>query len=204
MAEAVPEAQGTPPVEQVAEVAKDLDGDLVIRVGTDKACLLRVHSTALKLASPVFRAMLGPKFAEGRADYAASSPLHLPDENPESFRLLCLILHHQPHAQEPSDLSKLVGLTVIADKYQCIPAITSLLSSLIGPMLPLSHLEGPERFDKRDLSLENILCITYLMNEPTMFWRASKRIVATVDTHTLKSSINEQLLMLMPAGFIGT
>ncbi|GME28308.1 hypothetical protein GTA08_BOTSDO05869 [Neofusicoccum parvum] len=71
------------------------DGDLVLDLGSRSA--LRVSSSVLKLASPVFRTMLGPHFSEGQNIKVASAAnpmvLPLPDTHFGAMRIICETLH---------------------------------------------------------------------------------------------------------------
>lgn len=69
-------------------------GDLTVAIGRDRARkLMKINSTIVKLASPVFRAVLGPSFKEGQATYDESDPLVLPDDDAVAIVNLFQILH---------------------------------------------------------------------------------------------------------------
>lgn len=79
----------------------DQAGDLLLELETDTDGRLtqssvRVSSKVLSLASPVFAAMLNPKFAEGQALLNATSPdtpsISLPDDDSEAVVWLCKAL----------------------------------------------------------------------------------------------------------------
>ena len=68
---------------KVIDAAQDGQGDLHLKAGSAGAgIIIRAHSTLLKMASPVFKAMLGPMFREGATSYTEDNPLHLPDDDP--------------------------------------------------------------------------------------------------------------------------
>lgn len=84
---------------------------------------LLVASRALRLASPVFRAMLAPdRFSEGIA-FAANGKegkitrLSLPDDDPQAMIELCSLMHYQipPQLYSPN-FDQLSELAIIVDK----------------------------------------------------------------------------------------
>lgn len=90
---------------------------------------LRVSSTVLSLASPVFKVTFSNKFAEGnnlRANAKARgrtipAEVPLPEDDSRAMTLLCQILHHQFNQKEhgsPS-LEELGGLALLCHKYDC-------------------------------------------------------------------------------------
>ena len=59
---------------------------------------LRVSSVILSSASPVFKAMFGPNYAEGQGQRSAGEPREVPlfDDDLCAMARLCRLLHHQP------------------------------------------------------------------------------------------------------------
>ncbi|KAK4541186.1 hypothetical protein LTR36_008260 [Oleoguttula mirabilis] len=108
------------------------DGDIILLVSNKLE--LRVSSTVLRLASPVFKAMLGPHYAEGNSLQAASagSPktIPLPGDDPEGMKVLCLVLHHQARAiPDPLALEVSHSFAEMADKYGCAEAVSYAAAS---------------------------------------------------------------------------
>lgn len=70
------------------------DGDVILVVQDQVE--LRVYSIVLKLASAVFKAMLGPHFAEGQVQGTPTDPksVSLQEDSTEGMKMLCLCLHH--------------------------------------------------------------------------------------------------------------
>jgi hypothetical protein len=63
--------------------------------GTDTPANLLVSSKVLSLASPVFAALLGPKFLEGDHLRRGVSPIiELHDDDPTAMALICNILKY--------------------------------------------------------------------------------------------------------------
>ena len=113
----------------------DPAGDIVLKLDSgDEEALIRVHSKVLSLASPVFAAMLSPRFAEGQAleekKGTVNSPtaIDLPDDDPEAMSLICRILHFKEDAAQrpyyvPFDTR--VRLAQICEKYDLSRALSS-------------------------------------------------------------------------------
>ena len=112
----------------------DPAGDLVLKVGSgDEVTLIRVHSRVLSLASPVFAAMLSPRFAEGqvlensKAMVDSTTIINLPDDDPTAMILLCKTLHFREDAAQCSfyltDI--LMDMAMICDKYDMSRALSS-------------------------------------------------------------------------------
>ena len=81
-----------------------------------------VSSVVVSLASKVFKALLGPSFAEGRAlrQTPNGTPLdiQLPEDNPMGMRLMLEFLHF---CSRPATLTfdELTELATVVDKYRC-------------------------------------------------------------------------------------
>lgn len=101
--------------------------DLVIY--SDPTRLCRVSSKVLKAASPVFRALFGPAFAERQAflnSTADSLPeIQLRDDNAVGLEWLFCILHDKNTNFEPYNNHPYFArqLALLADKYDCIAAV---------------------------------------------------------------------------------
>ena len=89
---------------------------------------LRVSSSVLCLASPVFSAMLSGSMAEAAAFRAADSPrpfpLTLPEDDGHVFSILAHVMHFRPDSVPylPST-STLLALAALVDKYDCAAAL---------------------------------------------------------------------------------
>ncbi|KAI7277108.1 hypothetical protein KC335_g99 [Hortaea werneckii] len=71
------------------------DGDIILAL-PQNLCI-RVSSAVLSLVSPVFKAMLGPRFREGSESRSSSQPkeISLPEDDGIAMKHLCLLLHAQ-------------------------------------------------------------------------------------------------------------
>lgn len=108
-------------------------GDLVLQVSSDAGIArFKVSSQVLCIASPVFRAMLGPssnfkEACELRAAAADAQPyvLSLGEDDPQALAVVLNALHLQG-SKVPISISfqNLVDLAIICDKYDCAPGVT--------------------------------------------------------------------------------
>lgn len=94
--------------------AIDPDGDVILVCGETE---FQVSSKVLSLASPVFKALFGPNFAEGQATTRKTSRIQLHDDDAESMRFMCAVLHHKCASGNSIGLERLERLAVVTDKY---------------------------------------------------------------------------------------
>ncbi|KAF8243181.1 hypothetical protein K440DRAFT_664302 [Wilcoxina mikolae CBS 423.85] len=86
-----------------------------------------VESNILRLASPVFRAMLGENFKEGAELVSSRNELYtleLPDDDAKAMYTLLCILHHISQ-QVPTKMphSELLHIAITSEKYDCYEAL---------------------------------------------------------------------------------
>lgn len=108
-------------------------GDLILEVSSDAGTArFKVSSQVLCIASPVFRAMLGPssnfkEACELRAAAVSAEPyvLSLGEDDPQALAVVLNALHLQG-SKVPISISfqNLVDLAIICDKYDCAPGVT--------------------------------------------------------------------------------
>ncbi|TKA61288.1 hypothetical protein B0A55_10399 [Friedmanniomyces simplex] len=156
------------------------DGDLVLAVSGSLE--LRTSTVVLSNASPVFKAMLGPKFAEGQAlqaDYAGvPHTVTLPDDDPEAMQSLCLILQCGAIAPSSIPAELMVKTTLLADKYDCIDAIKR------------SAALWAANIDAEKLDLYTVAALSeaaFLQDDTSLFAKYTKVVVLNVT----KSSVDE-------------
>jgi len=113
--------------------------DIKLLVGTGDAIIsLLVSSKVLTLISPIFSAMLGPSFREGKE--LSRSTLFVPfekalqEDDPEAMRLLCLLTHSKSDSiPKEMPLSTVLKLVVLCDKYDCMEVMRLLARLWIVP-----------------------------------------------------------------------
>lgn len=80
-----------------------------------------IQSKVLSLASPVFKALFSPRFAEGQSTSSEVSRIQLHDDDAESLRFMCAVLHHKCASVNSIGMERLEKLAVATDKYDvCI------------------------------------------------------------------------------------
>ena len=113
----------------------DPDGDVMLYVGSeDSSKPIRVCAKVLGLASPVFKAMLSPHFADGKGSASACCPrtLTLPEDDPGMMLLICQKLHfHNEQTKTSFDLQSLSKLALLCDKYDLARGLESWLETLV-------------------------------------------------------------------------
>ncbi|KAF4905178.1 hypothetical protein CGCF415_v001363 [Colletotrichum fructicola] len=111
----------------VANIAAD--GDVIMVVGPEKK-EFRLHSFFLKTTSKVFKAMLGPNFAEGQQLNANGAQgnrtpvkIDLPEDDVKSMCFIFRAIHHHFDAFHNAKDIPFFEILVAADKYDLIHAI---------------------------------------------------------------------------------
>lgn len=99
----------------------DDQGDLILAADSQH---LQVSSNVMRLASPVFRAMIQPgRFLEGQThrDSAKPATVKLEDDDANALTVLCSILHFKKVVFF-ADIAHLAAFADLCDKYQCARA----------------------------------------------------------------------------------
>ncbi|KAI5842905.1 hypothetical protein DFP73DRAFT_552675 [Morchella snyderi] len=129
------EANPTTRPERVAAVEISPHGDVILELRFKRGqARFRVSSQVLCLASPVFRAMLGPhsSFREAcelrthTANAAEPYVLPLEDDDPEALAIVLFALHLQ-NAKLPTFIKEkrtIWNMAIICDKYDCTAAFS--------------------------------------------------------------------------------
>lgn len=97
----------------------DSDGDLTLIVGPIEKARFRVCRSTLRLASPVWAAMVAGRFAEANCD-----EVKLPADDPQALRVLLLIAHHHHRISQVPETVSIATLGMMAklcDKYDLLP-----------------------------------------------------------------------------------
>ena len=92
----------------------DLEGYAILVCGETE---FQVSSKVLSLASPVFSALFSPRFAEGQLTSSNPSRIELHDDDAESVRCMCAVLHQKSPCANAIGLERLERLAVLANKY---------------------------------------------------------------------------------------
>lgn len=130
---------------------------------------LLTSSKILSLASPVFAAMLGPRFREGqRTEAGALDPISLPDDDAEAMTALCQILHFSYDAlpARPS-LPLFKDLAVLCDKYDCVAPLRFVAETWLVMCEASASIED----------LEVLLFVSFVFGRAQRFTGLSGRLV---------------------------
>jgi hypothetical protein len=154
----------------------DRDGDVTLQLtkhtdggSGDSIRSILVSSKALSLASPVFAAMMGPRFREGqRSALGTLDPIPLPDDDADAMIILCHIFHFSYSALPARvDLDLFKNLALLCDKYDCVTSLRFISEQWLLMW---------ENTTKKE-ELETLLFISYLFDRAERFSALSTKIV---------------------------
>lgn len=158
-------------------------GDIVVAVGKDEAQkLLRVSKVLLRIASPVFEAMLGPSFKEGRSTYDASTPLELPEDDPSATTNLCQILHWNSKCVNTTESDWLQKLAVVCDKYGCAQKLREYFQV---------------KMTSYNFSSIDEFIMWAIVGDEKKFWELSEQILRTPQSQ-VEAACHKDLLHILP------
>lgn len=114
-------------------------GDIILALPQDQ--FLQVSSVVLSYASPVFKALFGPRFKESSQVRSDVQPkeVALPEDDPVIMTDLCHLLHSQKPSNHNergvSSPQELYALAVAADKYDCVHTISLQTEAMLSRFL---------------------------------------------------------------------
>ena len=118
------------------------NGDVILVVGP-QTVRLRVHSLFLRSASKVFNAMLGPNWSEGqRLSEECPPEVSLEEDNPESLRIICNVIHHQnDNVPDKPPPEQVLEIAIETDKYDLTVAMRYAAAQWLERSDTLSTIE---------------------------------------------------------------
>ena len=144
----------------------DPEGDVVIICEYSS---LRVSSKVLSLASPVFKALLGPGFREGNFERSTVSPLklELSEDDEIAMTILLKIMHFSPEVYSTQDVSKqgagcydlFKNVAILANKYCCGHVIFYVSHYWCIPLAKSANMQ----------QLDSLAQIAYIARNNSMF-----------------------------------
>lgn len=168
---------------------------------------LRVSSVILSSASPVFKAMFGPNFAEGQGERTAGDPREVPlyDDDLDAMTRLCRILRHQDETEDTpltsigpveSCLDGVYTLTVASDKYGCTESIKVVVKYLLSELAStsISLLVSP-------MALLILSAVAYKIKDCRHFALFTRRLVLDV-SYNYSSLAGQPGLEALPSMFL--
>ena len=117
------------------------EGDLTLVVGGSKtqACRMRVFSQVMRVASPVWNAMLSGRWPESK-----QSEVELPEDDPSGMTIIMNIAHARyNHIPRIISDDHLLQISILCDKYQMVESLKTFLDSW-NKSLKSSKLSAPD------------------------------------------------------------
>jgi len=176
------------------DITLDPYGDRCLVVGTgDNQTRILVSSHAMRLASPVWKAMLTGPYQEGTAE-----EIPFPSDDPDAFLIMLQIAHLQFNDLPSSlEFQELVNVAAICDKYDMVSIFRPFSKKLIEPLEPLA----------KEIGFEEWLFIAWTFGYPEIFERVMNRLVLHSSTNANGQCLNEKgkILdeLLMPPTVVG-
>ncbi|KAK3652902.1 hypothetical protein LTR56_004850 [Elasticomyces elasticus] len=155
------------------------DGDVILVIM--KKQRVRVSSTVLALASPVFKQMLGPHFLEGQAPRSAEQPtvIQLPEDGTWEMRLLLAWMHHHDiNVDMDQKIWDPVHVTCIAahiDKYACSSALRLTVEAVLTRRL--ENIDPACRASYIFKQVAWTAKAAYLLGASDLFTRCTRRLI---------------------------
>lgn len=157
---------------------------MTVCVGPDRKHI-PANSAILRFTSPVFRAMLGPNFAEGAQLRSSNGnfELELPDDDAAATDAVISILHHtwKPPKYVPKE--QLLPLAQVAHKYDCVAAVrTDIVSRWVAsytkPRIASGESTGFVPMSRDELELEfSVLTAAFVFKRAVRFKQTSNDII---------------------------
>lgn len=128
-----------------------------------------MHSVILSRASPVFKALLSPRFSEGaELSSRGKAEVALPEDDSGALEIVCLVLHHRNEEKVFGiSLDVLGTIAWLADKYDLFDALHP------ASYVWVSQLERLKNIDNR----QTLLMAAYLFRHSQIFEDIGKDIV---------------------------
>lgn len=189
----------------IRRVVIDPEGDVVLNLAEAE---LQVSSRALSLGSKVFKALFSPRFSEGLAlSRGQGRPIELDDDDTAAMTTLCQVLHHT-YRKIHRDVSaeSLADLALVADKYDCVEAISQYSSCCLSEWLRPEH---NDQFVSAP-PYGRLIYPALTFDDAYMFQQITKRAVYQKNglghhkAHSIKQfGIPRDICALLPVGLLG-
>ena len=186
-----------PPPGPIRTIDIDPDGDIYLVVGDDEQSKrFRVSSHAMRLASPVWKAMLSPKYGF-KESVSGTEDITFPEDNFEAF-FIVLLASHLKFQAIPSHTSSelLVAICGICDKYDCVSVLGPWISAWVDEWLPHG--------DPIDFGSQ--VFVAWVVGDTKFFQNITEELVDTCYTNSTGnclSSFSKNLDRDLPPGLPG-
>ena len=161
----------------------DIDpaGDVILAVGSEKGgdqASLRVSSKVLSLASPALAAMVSPKWSDNANKASASEPQHvsLPEDDSSAMEWICQILHFRKDISTNKDISFLVIVAELCDKYD----LESPIKTWAGLCLETAGVTSLNLCTMKEVDLIGVMYISSVFRNSEIFWSSSGMLLYTI------------------------
>ena len=157
----------------------DPAGDVILSVGPEKNgdhARLRVSSKVLSLASPVFAAMVSPKWSDSANKASSSEPQHisLPEDDSSPMEWICQILHFREDISTNKDIPFLVSVAQLCDIYDFKPPIKPWVGLCLEPAkITVFDVE-------KEADLTGLMYISSVFRDSETFWSSSAMLLYAI------------------------
>ncbi|KAL8628824.1 hypothetical protein Q9189_005456 [Teloschistes chrysophthalmus] len=218
------------PATHYEQRAADPDGDIefILDDPNGTPSTLRVSGKVLSISSPVFKALIRPRFQEGQAltasqllglaphqTHATGSrntdqtmqpvKIPLPDDDAQAMTWLCHALHLRGFLDHKPDLALVERVAILSKKYQCAQALGPWTSVWLKKWNKTRN--NPRQHGTKDHF--QMLCIANALDDDVQFFKTCQDIIrytgddAWPSTETMSASDDPGFQML-PEGFVGS
>ena len=189
----------TPIYREHSPIKVHANGDVILRVGSEKELvLIQVSSGVLTAASEFFVDLFEAKLQENDLPYSTSSPKEVPmkDDDPQAILDLCMILHHRGREVKIGGKA-LVDVAVMCSKYDCEKSASLWVSTQLSKSFRVAQASNSTLAPPAStISLPDIMALSYIFDDPQHFWLASKPLVAA-------QHLSSRVGNLLPAELLG-
>ena len=196
----------------------DPDGDAILQVGENPthqsndegsgcALQIRISTKLLAMSSPVFKAMLSGRFAEGQLPFTKENPpsLVLPEDDPDAVLNYCKIIHHAQDAQFPLPFGALCDLAVLGDKYDCNQALCGWFRAQLSESFTREGVVlNNSALAKGGLTVSGVVGISYLCGDARIFYRATLCFLRQIPRNDTRKLLAQTPGERLPEIVIGT
>ena len=162
---------------QIADV--DPAGDVILTVGSEQCgdqVRLRVSSKILSLASPVFAAMVSPRWSDSAYKASFSDPQHilLPEDTSSPMQWICQILHFREDISTNKDIPFLVSVAMLCNKYDLKSPIKIWVELCVhSPKITAIHA-------RKEADLMGLVYISSVFHNSETFWSSSAMLLYAI------------------------
>lgn len=188
--------------------------DLNLVVGPKREHIL-ASSVVLRLASPVFDAMLSPPWMESQGlstEDGSIKEIELPEDDATAMRFICAVLHHENDAEILNTASSRVHLhvAILTDKYNLHRALKFILKEIMSAAQRLTPFDedGYPRCDLGYMAYQPRLdyaAAAYVLNDCISFSRLAFALMVAYEPpfSTLTDEDPEIMSSIFPPRFFG-